>query len=289
MNLCVPSICGNGCAIRKVYEAMEIDVADQWDKTMAAFTMDSMTNPAGSKSDQALPLGSDFSIPWATTFHEQAAALEKVLFIMQPEVREVLDIWQKFDGTRLCDIAAMNAAVDNEPFELERFVHLLVDRSEEVDDSMHTHWFSAVVKVFQLAASGAGAGLSSTAVGEEEEDNEAVEAEAAAMHASVSALLQLQLQSVLDRSVQALADAFASEIPGVRPLFNVKLVLNEDTCQMHCSPSLPEIQAELRGCFDKIVSRLQTFTKVDDWLAGRMSRLEVNPDVRVLSALLPCF
>ena len=132
----------------------------------------------------------------------KAAALEKVLFIMQPEVREVLDIWQKFDGTRLCDIAAMNAAVDNEPFELERFVHLLVDRSEEVDDSMHTHWFSAVVKVFQLAASGAGAGLSSTAVGEEEEDNEAVEAEAAAMHASVSALLQLQLlkEACLSRS-----------------------------------------------------------------------------------------
>jgi hypothetical protein len=136
MSLCNPAVCGAGCAMRRVYEAMEADVAQRFDATMAEFTMDSMANPAGSKTDQELQVGADFSSPWPASFADNAESLEKELFIMKPEIRDVLDIWQKFDHIRLFDIVAMNSAINNEAFEIDKFVHAVVDRSEEVDEEM---------------------------------------------------------------------------------------------------------------------------------------------------------
>jgi len=292
---CNPKQCGGGCDMRHTFESLDKEVHELFNKTMQKDMVETLTNhPDHVASSQLLPTGVSYSTEWEedTPFSVRAAALQSKLCITDTGIMQMLALWGKYRATRLYDVKFILSSCET-PMTIDTFVAKVHDKCEEVDEFLHTHWFPQVLEIFNTGNTEEdddGAAKKSGAAGNEVPTEASIAKEAAEkafaaeerakLFRAVNSLMRIQLQGVLDQSIQDLADSFAQDIPGTTPVFSVELVLDEgaegSSGSLRCEPTLETMQAKVGSCFDKLSATLQSFTPIDAWLAGAMSRLD-NP------------
>ena len=58
--------------------------------------VDTLTTATPAVCSQALPIGSSFAIDWPATYDDMRASLDRKLFVTNPGVLKMLDLWQRF-------------------------------------------------------------------------------------------------------------------------------------------------------------------------------------------------
>jgi dynein heavy chain len=291
MQKCNQKQCEGGCDMRYTFEALDTEVHDLFDQTMHKDMVETLTfNPDAIPSSQTLPTGVSYSTEWPSRFDEMAAKLSDKLYITNPGIKKMLELWGKYQATRLYDVRQILSSTD-QPMPIDVFTSKVADKCEEVDEFLHTHWFPEVLEIFnnQAAEEEAAEDDDDTSILTDEQAAAKAAAKAAKaedrakLFRAVNSLMKIQLQGVLDASIQDFADSFAQDVPGTTPVFSVEFVLDAEGGSLRCEPTLESMQAKLNSSFDKLASTLQTFTPIDAWLAGSMSRLENNAATTALA------
>ena len=249
-----------GCKLRDTYDALYKEVHNEFDETIHADLENQLANTDHPACCQILKDGEDYSTEWPSTFAPMLEVLGDTLKITHESTQQMLAIWQNYEAIRLYDIKALLEGKVKSPSTIHAFLQEVSDRCEELDDFMHTHWYPEILEIFNS--------------NEDEHEHGEGSPNTAGLFPTVNALMRIHVQSMLDNSIQAVADSFGTDLPGETPVFSVELTVCEDGSKAVCVPSLEDLAGKMDEVLQKLTETLQTFTPIDAWLAGSMSRLE---------------
>ncbi|KAJ3254160.1 Dynein heavy chain 7, axonemal [Boothiomyces macroporosus] len=209
---------------------------------------------------------------WALHYQESKTLLSSTILCTNPNVLEILFVWNKFKQTRLIEIEPI---VTKGTFELKTFKNVVTQRLEKAGEKLMTTWYPTILNVFYQGSKR----KEWTSI-----PNDRMES----FFRLVSLLLADQIRYIVEKSALEYLDLFDhsenkfQHISGKPVNFLIRMVL--DDTKIKLEPSVLEIQSTVESLLDLIFTTADKIPKIETQLFATGQTVTTN---RMLNNVKP--
>ncbi|KAJ3286989.1 Dynein heavy chain 7, axonemal [Borealophlyctis nickersoniae] len=194
---------------------------------------------------------------WQTAYIQSTDIIRENLFIVNPTIVGILELWDKFKDIRLFDMEPI--VNKGGSFELRTFKTMLTQKFEKSHEKLMTSWYPAMLNVFyQGSKRNEWASISTDRM--------------EVFFRTISCILGDQLRYIVHESVKDFVSLFDGDVTtisrryeGGSPVsFAVRLLL-EDT-RLRFDPSTQEIASTVEGLLDALMLAAERIPKIETQL-----------------------
>ncbi|KAJ3027401.1 Dynein heavy chain 7, axonemal, partial [Rhizophlyctis rosea] len=194
---------------------------------------------------------------WHHAYNTSHDIISSNLFIINPTIVGILDLWDRFKGMRLFDMESIVGKGGS--FDLKAFKSMFLGRLEKAGERLMTSWYPATLNIFYQSSKRSEWSLIPTSRMEP-------------FFRTITCILGDQLRHIVRESLRdfcTLFDGNPTTIPKTYPTgsgvsFSVRLVLEDQKYKF--DPPLSEIQTTVEQLFDALLTAADRIPKIETQL-----------------------
>ncbi|KAI8929016.1 dynein heavy chain, N-terminal region 2-domain-containing protein [Entophlyctis helioformis] len=212
---------------------------------------------------------------WQMAFRDSTDIIRSTLFITNPSIMEILEVWNRYKDTRLIEIQPI--LTKGGSFDLRSFKSLISQKLEKAHEKLLTTWYPAILNVFYQGS-------------KRNEWSSIPNDRMEAFFRTIALVLGDQLRQIVRDSLKDFISLFDPMVAANNPnlpsnarsvTFSIRMIL-EDT-KIKFDPPTQEIQTVIEALMDSLLVAADRIPKVETQLfasgqaATSNSRVGMNP------------